>query len=91
MKKDKKYMLMLGMFSKNTPEYAKKRADELSEVEARCQEGEKYIEVVAGPFTQAQAEENLAKLALKNMQGYIYSSETKQEAPEEPESVSEGE
>lgn len=84
MKKDAKYMIMLGMFAKNTPEYAAKRKDEAAEhcAKVNITEGD-YLVVNAGPFSKADAEANLTKLKENGLEGYIYTSE-KEKAAEEP-------
>lgn len=83
-KTDAKYMIMLGMFAKNTPEYAAKRKDEAAEhcAKVNITEGD-YLVVNAGPFEKATADENLAKLKENGLEGYIYTSE-KEKAAEEP-------
>lgn len=84
MKKDAKYMIMLGMFAKTTPEYAAKRKDEAAEhcAKVNITEGD-YLVVNAGPFSKADAEANLLKLQENGLEGYIYTSE-KEKATEEP-------
>ena len=84
MKKDAKYMIMLGMFAKTTPEYAAKRKDEAAEhcAKVNITEGD-YLVVNAGPFSKADAEANLLKLQENGLEGYIYTSE-KEKAAEEP-------
>lgn len=84
MKKDAKYMIMLGMFAKNTPEYAAKRKNEAAEhcAKVNITEGD-YLVVNAGPFSKADAEANLIELKENGLEGYIYTSE-KERATEEP-------
>lgn len=87
MKRESRYKIMLGMFAKNTPEYANKRKNEAAELidEVNITEGD-YLVVVAGPFNKADAEANLAKLTESGMEGYIYkdSENNEKETPEEP-------
>ncbi len=87
--KKEKYMIMLGKFSKNTPEFARKRK-EAAGIDATIINGPVYLEVIAGPFTKAEADENLAKLASENIQGYIYPIKAKEEPTEETEGNAEG-
>ena len=93
MKKDAKYMIMLGMFAKTTPEYAAKRKDEAAEhcAKVNITEGD-YLVVNAGPYDKATAEDNLAVLAENGLGGYIYAAKEEKEqneAPEEPKEASE--
>lgn len=69
------YYIMLGKFSKNTPEYANKRKYKAESIleKVQVEEGD-YLVVTAGPFSKADADENLARLAEQNMEGYIYLS-----------------
>ena len=84
MKKDAKYMIMLGMFAKNTPEYAAKRKNEAAEhcAKVNITEGD-YLVVNAGPFSKIDAEANLLELKENGLEGYIYTSE-KEKATEDP-------
>jgi len=88
MKKETKHMIMLGMFSRNTPEYAKKRKEEAAAVidQVNITEGD-YLVVNAGPFDKATAEAEMAKLTEKGLEGYIYPIETKKELDEAPEAM----
>lgn len=84
MKKDAKYMIMLGMFAKTTPEYAAKRKNEAAEHCAKVNVTESdYLVVNAGPFSKVDAEANLIELKENGFEGYIYTSE-KEKAAEEP-------
>lgn len=67
------YNIMLGRFSKNTPEYANKRRDEAAGLidEVHVLE-DKYLEVIAGPFDKETADDNLNKLIENGMMGCIY-------------------
>ena len=85
MKKDAKYMIMLGMFAKTTPEYAAKRKDEAMQsgcAKVNITEGD-YLIVNAGPFSKIDAEANLLDLQENGLEGYIYTLE-KETAAEEP-------
>ena len=84
-KTDAKYMIMLGMFAKTTPEYAAKRKDEAMQsgcAKVNITEGD-YLVVNAGPFSKIDAEANLLDLKENGLEGYIYTSE-KEKAAEEP-------
>jgi len=87
MKKESK-MIMLGMFSKNTPEYANKRKEEAAGLieKVHISEGD-YLVVKAGPFDKATAEENMAKLTENGLEGYIYTDKAEKEPEEAPEAV----
>lgn len=84
MKKENKYMIMLGMFSKNTPEHANNKKEKVATVidEVNIIEGD-YLTVNAGPFDKAKAEENLTKLIKNGFEGYIYPCSEKAELTEE--------
>ena len=93
MKKDAKYMIMLGMFAKTTPEYADKRKNDAAALidNVNITEGD-YLVVNAGPYDKATAENNLAVLAENGLEGYIYAAKKEKEqneAPEEPKEASE--
>lgn len=78
------YHIMLGKFSKNTPEYAAKRKNEAAEhcAKVNITEGD-YLVVNAGPFSKVDAEANQIELKENGLEGYIYTSE-KEKTAEEP-------
>ena len=79
-------MIMLGAFSKNTPQYADKRKKEAEAIIDKVSITKKnYLIVTAGPFDKKTAEDNLDKLAAGGMNGYIFVAKEESEADSEEE------
>ena len=89
-KNEADHMIMLGAFSKNTPQYADKRKKEAEAIIDKVAVVEKnYLIVMAGPFDKKTAEENLDKLTAGGMNGYIFAT-TEEESEADSEENAKG-